>query len=507
MTTPDRTEDLLRLMLERRAGAPPPGWLLPGVAEQVRQTRQGRHGPSLPGLPAVGGLAVSRWLRRPLSCCSRSPRASWLRQDHRPRSDPDVPGGRRRALADGRGDRHSASDAGTHEGTTGGDSGTRRPRGRQHRGRHDSRRRPASSIQAGSRRGLREAHTAAQEGQPDARRRRPGRRRHYDWYEVQAANGPVRLGGRRKGQRGLDRAHRARVPDYLDESALWTVDPIDFLVCYGDTPVDVRALHAEPMGGDTGTPEPRCRYADVPVPCKVTPQWLFEPLSVGPVANDQRGPDARARPAVRNQLNEMPAVAFMTLTMAMDNAQAGECRVVDSDSRDLIPRDEAVTRCRMRFVITDVTWDPEMVLPLDDDVARVLPAALPVYSSPGGDKFERGLVAGDQVLVVDDPDRTEGAIHWLTVIPRSGMGWPAGWVPFLIDGRPTLERVNVGCPAPDDWHAIDELDVAARMACFGSGQKLTYTVKVLSQPAGTEPRSVQHVLRADAGVCPLRREA
>ena len=271
----------------------------------------------------------------------------------------------------------------------------------------------------------------------------------------------------------------------LDESALWTVDPIDFLVCYGDTPVDVRALHAEPMGGDTGTPEPRCRYADVPVPCKVTPQWLFEPLSVGPVANDQRGPDARARPAVRNQLNEMPAVAFMTLTMAMDNAQAGECRVVDSDSRDLIPRDEAVTRCRMRFVITDVTWDPEMVLPLDDDVARVLPAALPVYSSPGGDKFERGLVAGDEVLVVDDPDRTEGAIHWLTVIPRSGMGWPAGWVPFLIDGRPTLERVNVGCPAPDDWHAIDELDVAARMACFGSGQKLTYTVKVLSQPAGT----------------------
>ena len=41
------------------------------------------------------------------------------------------------------------------------------------------------------------------------------------------------------------------------------------------------------------------------------------------------------------------------------------------------------------------------------------------------------------------------------------MGWPAGWVPFLIDGRPTLERVNVGCPAPDDWHAIDELDVEA----------------------------------------------
>ena len=54
MTTPDRTEDLLRLMLERRAGAPPPGWLLPGVAEQVRQTRQARARPSLPGVRVRG---------------------------------------------------------------------------------------------------------------------------------------------------------------------------------------------------------------------------------------------------------------------------------------------------------------------------------------------------------------------------------------------------------------------------------------------------------------------
>ena len=54
MTTPDRTEDLLRLMLERRAGAPPPGWLLPGLVEQVRQTRQARARPSLPGVPLIG---------------------------------------------------------------------------------------------------------------------------------------------------------------------------------------------------------------------------------------------------------------------------------------------------------------------------------------------------------------------------------------------------------------------------------------------------------------------
>ena len=76
MTTPDRTEDLLRLMLERRAGAPPPGWLLPGVAEQVRQTRQARARPSLARRPcARAGSSPRRWSRWPRWCCSRSPRA------------------------------------------------------------------------------------------------------------------------------------------------------------------------------------------------------------------------------------------------------------------------------------------------------------------------------------------------------------------------------------------------------------------------------------------------
>jgi hypothetical protein len=40
MTTPERTDDLLGLLLERRAGAPMPRSLLPGVAEAVRTTAQ-----------------------------------------------------------------------------------------------------------------------------------------------------------------------------------------------------------------------------------------------------------------------------------------------------------------------------------------------------------------------------------------------------------------------------------------------------------------------------------
>ena len=48
----------------------------------------------------------------------------------------------------------------------------------------------------------------------------------------------------------------------------------------------------------------------------------------------------------------------MTLTIAMDAPQAQNCRIVDDRGRDLISRDEAVTRCRMQFVVRDVASDP-----------------------------------------------------------------------------------------------------------------------------------------------------
>ena len=57
-------------------------------------------------------------------------------------------------------------------------------------------------------------------------------------------------------------------------------------------------------------------------------------------------------------MRAVPEPSTMTLTVAMDAPQAQNCRIVDDRGRDLISRDEAVTRCRMQFVVRDVASDP-----------------------------------------------------------------------------------------------------------------------------------------------------
>ena len=80
----------------------------------------------------------------------------------------------------------------------------------------------------------------------------------YDWYEVRADNdlfGWVAAG--KDGEDWIAPA-AANCTDDLDESALWTVDPIDFFVCYGDTPVSVKVRWSSL---EDGTDAEACRRA------------------------------------------------------------------------------------------------------------------------------------------------------------------------------------------------------------------------------------------------------
>ena len=52
MTTQDPTEQLIRSMLERRADAPIPGWLLPGIGDAVHGTGQVAPQRRIGGLPS-----------------------------------------------------------------------------------------------------------------------------------------------------------------------------------------------------------------------------------------------------------------------------------------------------------------------------------------------------------------------------------------------------------------------------------------------------------------------
>ena len=145
----------------------------------------------------------------------------------------------------------------------------------------------------------------------------------YDWYEVQVADdglfGWVAAG---KGNEEWIKPAEPECTDDLDESAIRTVDPIDFLVCYGDTPVNVQVRWSSLEDG-VDIEGPACPYTGDNVPCSARPTWLFEPRGYTYVA-DGAPPDllAAAHGSVLDDLRAVPEPLQMTLTIAMD-APAG----------------------------------------------------------------------------------------------------------------------------------------------------------------------------------------
>ena len=288
MTTPDRTEDLLRLMLERRAGAPPPGWLLPGLAEQVRQTRQARARPSLPGVRVRGrGRRLAAVAVAALVLLALPAGMLVTAQAHQPRAEP-------------RRNRRSASAPSPSASVTANPSQTPQASDAPSQAATPEPGVPIAVVTAAGD-GLRVR--SRPEVSADLKKLAPllaaGSRMlvvngpvpadGYDWYEVRADNdlfGWVAAG--KDGEDWIAPAP-ANCTDDLDESALWTVDPIDFFVCYGDMPVSVRArkgVTSEP-GTEGG---PLCPYTGDDIHCTPRPQWLFDGLAldfVAPSASDR----------------------------------------------------------------------------------------------------------------------------------------------------------------------------------------------------------------------------
>ena len=304
----------------------------------------------------------------------------------------------------------------------------------------------------------------------------------YDWYEVILDDEPG-FGWVAAGKDGEAwiRPVAPRRPATLDQRAAADLSRIEFFACFGNSPVSVRATWAD-RGADTGAPPAACPYTGGSVPCEATPGWLSDRLSVELMGG--QSVYAAARAATQRQLDEVPGVAYMTLTLAMDHPQAADCRVRDRRGRNLVPRDQAVAWCRLRFVITEVDWDRDLALPQEDELARVVAEGLPVYQSIDGDRYGTAVAEGTELLVVEGPERDEQGTPWYAVIPRTGIGWPWGWVPFLDGDRPTLARTTLDCPAPGDWAEIVRLDVAARVSCFASQPRMSFTALVEPLAAG-----------------------
>jgi hypothetical protein len=182
----------------------------------------------------------------------------------------------------------------------------------------------------------------------------------YTWYQVQVLGKPAPLfGWVATGKDGEEwiKPDRPRCPDTLDVQAFAAMAPLDFLACYGSAEVTLEAT----LRGIRDDGADGCPLGDPDRACRVEPDWMLQPRVIAyRTANGFEGEiEAAVPPDLEDRVSALPEGTPMTLTVAMDHPDAGECRVFDPDTRkDAAPQDQAITRCRATFVVGDVTPAP-----------------------------------------------------------------------------------------------------------------------------------------------------
>ena len=182
-----------------------------------------------------------------------------------------------------------------------------------------------------------------------------------DWYEVQTDGELIDLfGWVSTGQDGEIwlAPKRPRCPEDADASAVATLNRIDFLACYGDVQVQVRARAADFW--DTRLETADCGWIRRDGTCDVDTRWLLLPSTSVTLVTDKGNEhriDLAMPPELATRLQEVPREATLLLTISMDAPEAASCGVHDPiTGADLIPAHRAVTACRLQFVIQKIAW-------------------------------------------------------------------------------------------------------------------------------------------------------
>jgi hypothetical protein len=182
----------------------------------------------------------------------------------------------------------------------------------------------------------------------------------YTWYLVQVLDKPAPLFGwvaTGKDGKAWIKPDRPRCPDALDVQGFAAMAPLDFLACYGSAEV---MLEATLLGTrDAGAGE--CPLGDPDRACETEPAWMFQPRILAyRTANGFEGEiEVAVPPALEAGVSALSEGAPMSLTVAMDHPDARACRVFDPDTRkDAAPQDQAITRCRATFVVENVIGTP-----------------------------------------------------------------------------------------------------------------------------------------------------
>jgi hypothetical protein len=369
MATPDRTDELIRAMLERRSEAPVPAWLADRTmhavttARQVKRGWRGRMVPTTDTGPRIALVAAS--IAALLALTGGALVAGGLIDL------PGEPGASAPVVVVG--PRESPSASGPAPEASSGAQPTSRPSMAPP---PTARPVPNSLVpdtlavvtKEGNRLRVRTAPGVGEDSLKLTPLLPAGTRMFvasgpvpadgYDWYEVVLDPEGWDLYGwvAAAGKDGIAwiKPKAPACPDILDEATLIEVSRLDFLVCYGDSAVEVLASRIEP-GPVDDTP---CLSVGADA-CTVEPAWMNAPIWLGldVGAGETSGLRSVAPPDVYARAEAVPAYTPVVLTLAADQPAARECRFLDSAGEDLVPPGQAALACRMQLVVLDLAWD------------------------------------------------------------------------------------------------------------------------------------------------------
>ena len=187
----------------------------------------------------------------------------------------------------------------------------------------------------------------------------------YDWYQVLAESEDFRLFGWVAAGKG-DQQWLAYDPRPCEEEPTTAEvierSPTDYLSCYGNAPVTVAARINDGLGPlSEGITEEDYACPDLiaVAGCDLTEAWLQIPLGglYFPLGDTEASIYVALPPELEARFYDAPLQQDVQLTLAMDSAEARDCRILDSRTgKNHVTRDEVVTRCRLNFVLRDIEW-------------------------------------------------------------------------------------------------------------------------------------------------------
>jgi hypothetical protein len=490
MTTPDRSDELIRAMLERRAGAPLPGWLLDSTMHAVRAAPQDHAGhppgwwPALPTgtgarlalvaalvtltLALVGGAALAAGLLDgfldpqpnlpaviveperasppPMSSPSSDPAATVQPSETPapptppPAADALEPDTLAVVTRDGDGLRVRSA------------AGLDSPELSPH-------------LAAGTRMFVISGPVAA-DG--------------HDWYEVQTddVSSNIDLYGwvaaADKDGGAWIKPKAPACPKQLDGRAIAETSPMDLLVCLGEAQFQVVA---DGITFAIDTDDDPCPWSPGHGACSVDPSWMtpFVDLHVGEIPSapgDTGGvliASAVVAPDAQDAVYSVGNATDIRVTLSTDPPEARDCRFVDESGKKVGLRAHAVLECRLRLVIRAVEWEereePAEELP-PDSLATVEGDGLDLWSSPDEATQEHvGRLDQGSLIYVDQRLPAEGPAEWYAVLKTDDMLPLYGWIRAPQQGGQLWPEYQ-DCAPMMHWESFVSLGRYGQLACM-----------------------------------------